>query len=418
MRKLVQLEINMMFKRWQTEKVRHLLSCRRGVNLTGARQVGKSTLTEMLNLPNVRRWSLDDDDVCKAAADDANGFVKHGPNETIIIDEIQKVPRLLNSIKMVVDRDNSKGQYLLTGSANIRFAKMVKDSLAGRLGVVRLRQLAFAEMNGSEPDFLDVAFKRGFEGRDFTGLGKREAIHFAFMGGYPEARELPQGDRQDWFNTYLDDLLTKDVQDITEIRKVDTLRKVAVSLIAHSAQFIAVNELSAKAEIAKVTLQNYIAALRALYLFDAVPAWVKSDYESIGKREKFFATDSALIANILRWNEDAAYIDENQNGKLIETWVYNQLATIADTGSDYSISHYRDSLKREIDFIVERSDGAMLGIEVKSGSSFSKDDFKHLKWFAANLAKEQQFTGIVLYSGDHTLRFGEGFYAVPLAALG
>ena len=215
-----------MFKRWQTEKVQHLLSCRRGVNLTGARQVGKSTLTEMLDLPNAKRWSLDDDDICKAAADDANGFVKHAPNETIIIDEIQKVPRLLNSIKMVVDRDNSKGQYLLTGSANLRFAKMVKDSLAGRLGVVRLRQLAFAEMNGCGPDFLDVAFKRGFEGRDFTGLGKRDVLRLAFAGGYPEARVLSAADRQDWFKTYLDDLLTKDIQDITEIRKVETLRKV------------------------------------------------------------------------------------------------------------------------------------------------------------------------------------------------
>lgn len=407
-----------MFKRWQTEKVKHLLSCRRGVNLTGARQVGKSTLTEMLNLSSARRWSLDDDDICRAAASDAIGFVKRGQGETVIIDEIQKVPSLLNAIKIVVDRDNSKGQYLLTGSANIRFAKMVKDSLAGRLGVVRLRQLAFAEMNGNAPDFLDVAFRRGFEGRDFTGLGKRDVLRLAFMGGYPEARELAPADRQEWFKTYLDDLLTKDIQDITEIRKVDTLRKVATSLVAHSAQFIAVNELSAKAELAKVTLQNYIAALRALYLFDSVPAWAKSDYELIGKREKFFASDSALVANILGWDEDVAYIDENQNGKLVETWVYNQLAAIAETGLDYSISHYRDSCKREIDFIVERADGAMLGIEVKSGSSLGAEDFKHLKWFAVNLARERSFTGIVLYSGEHTLRFGEGFYAVPLAALG
>ena len=158
------MEAKRMFKRWQTEKVQHLLSCRRGVNLTGARQVGKSTLTEMLDLPNAKRWSLDDDDICKAAADDANGFVKHAPNEIIIIDEIQKVPRLLNSIKMVVDRDNSKGQYLLTGSANLRFAKMVKDSLAGRLGVVRLRQLAFAEMNGCDA----IVFTAGVGENDIT----------------------------------------------------------------------------------------------------------------------------------------------------------------------------------------------------------------------------------------------------------
>ena len=406
-----------MFKRWQTDRVLHQLACRRGVNLTGARQVGKSTLTEMLNLKNARRWSLDDDDICKAAADDAKGFVKHGDSETVVIDEIQKVPSLLNAIKMVVDRDSSKGQYLLTGSANIRFAKMVRDSLAGRLGTVRLRQLAFAEIEGRGPDFLDVAFRRGFEGRDFGGFGKRDILHLAFEGGYPEARTLPPPDRRDWFKSYLDDLLTKDVQDITEIRKVETLRKVSISLVAHSAQFLSVNELSAKAELAKATLQNYIAALKALYLFDSVPAWAKSDYELVGKREKLFATDSALVANLLGWNESAAYLDESQYGKLVETWVYNQLAAIAETGLDYSISHYRDSNKREIDFIVERSDGALLGIEAKAGSALGAEDFRHLKWFAKNLAKGE-FTGIVLYSGEHTLRFGEGFYAVPLAALG
>ena len=406
-----------MFKRWQAEKVMHQLAYRRGVNLTGARQVGKSTLTEMLELPTARRWSLDNDEIRKAAVDDAHGFVRHGNGETIIIDEVQKVPELLNAIKMVVDHDNSKGQYLLTGSANIRFAKQVKDSLAGRLGTVRLRQLAFAEINGRKPDFLDIAFARGFDGRSFSDLGKRDVLHLAFEGGYPEARDMPSVGRQEWFKSYLDDLLTKDIQDITEIRKIETLRKVAMSLFAHSAQFLAINELSAKAELAKVTLQNYIASLKALYLFDAVPAWTKTDYELIGKREKLFATDSALVANLLGWNEDNAYIDENKNGKLVETWVYNQLAAIAETGLDYSISHYRDSSKREIDFVVERRDGALLGVEVKAGAAIGPADFKHLKWFARNLAKGE-FTGIVLYSGEHTLRFGEGFYAVPLAALG
>ena len=62
-------------------------------------------------------------------------------------------------------------------------------------------------------------------------------------------------------------------------------------------------------------------------------------------------------------------------------------------------------------------DGEMLGVEVKAGGMVGQDDFKHLKWFAANLAKSR-FTGVVLYAGPDVLRFGEGFYAVPLAALG
>ncbi len=406
-----------MFKRWQMERVKTLLAYRRGVNLTGARQVGKSTLTEMLNLPDVKKWSMDDNLTRKAALDDPHGFVKHAAGQTVVIDEIQKAPMLLEAIKMVVDRDNSKGQYLLTGSANIRFAKMVKDSLAGRLGTVRLRPLAFAEICANEPSFLDMAFDRGFDGRDYPGFGKRDIIELAFRGGYPEVCDIPQSERTDWFVSYLDDLLTKDIRDVTEIRKLETMRRVAKSLFAHSAQFISINELAAKSELAKATLQNYIEALKALYIVDAVPAWAKNDYEIIGKREKMFAADSSLVANILEWSEDEAYMDPDKGGKLIETWVYNQISAIAETSTKYTISHFRDSKKREIDFIVERTDGAILGIEVKSGSA-SPEDFKHLKWFDKNLAGERAFTGIVFYAGERTLRFGEGFYAVPLAALG
>ena len=136
----------------------------------------------------------------------------------------------------------------------------------------------------------------------------------------------------------------------------------------------------------------------------------------VGKREKWIATDSALVASILGWNESELYMDESRNGKLVETWVYQQLAAIADADGGYTISHYRDNRKREINFMVERKDCAILGVEVKAGQA-SLDDFKPLKWFAENLAKVP-FTGIVLYSGDKTLRFGEGLYAVPMSALG
>ena len=142
-----------------------------------------------------------------------------------------------------------------------------------------------------------------------------------------------------------------------------------------------------------------------------------SYYSKIGKRSKYYAADAGLISNILGWSEDSIYMNDDRSGKMMETWVYQNLASLVDRDIDYEILQYRDSNKREIDFIVERNDGAMLGIEVKSGSALGPDDFKHLKWFAKNLAKGE-FTGVVLYSGEQTLRFGEGFYAVPLAVLG
>lgn len=404
-----------MISRWIEQSVRECLSYRRGVNLTGARQVGKTTLTELLNLPHSRRYSLDDDLLRKAANDDPRSFVMHDPGETLIIDEIQKAGELLNAIKMVLDADNSRGQYLLTGSANLRFARTVSDSLAGRLGHIRLRSLSLGEIRGNPPQFLETSFARGWPSQ-YEEFNKRDVIHQAFQGGYPEARELPEMARRKWFAEYLRDILMKDIRDVTEIRKLEVLKEVAVWLLAHSAQFFAVDELAGKCGVAKVTIDGYMNALESLYIFDRVPAWHKTDYERVGKRAKWIASDPALVANILSWNEEGAYVDGIQNGKLVETWVYHELSSEADVTGSYEITHYRDRDKHEIDFIVENADGNLLGIEVKAGS-VSAEDFRHLRWFAANLAKKS-FTGIVLHSGRDVLRFGEGFYAVPLSALG
>ena len=147
-----------------------------------------------------------------------------------------------------------------------------------------------------------------------------------------------------------------------------------------------------------------------------MPAWAKSDYELVGNRPKWIATDAGLVANVLGWNEEDVYLDSTRDGKFVETWVYQQLAALADADGCCAISHYRDGKKREIDFLVEKDDGALLGIEVKAGA-VSRGDFGHLSWFARHLAPAS-FTGIVLYSGKDTLPFGDGLYAVPLSALG
>jgi len=404
-----------MINRWIETAVRESLTYRRGVNLTGARQVGKTTLTGMLKLSKARRFSLDDDMLRMSAKDDPRSFVTHAPGETLVIDEIQKVSELLGAIKIVLDSDSAKGQYLLTGSANLRFAKAVSDSLAGRLGHIRLRSLSLGELRGNPPRFLATSFSRGWSSR-YEDLNKRDVIRLAFEGGYPESREMPKVPRRRWFADYLEDILKKDVRDVTEIRKLEVLKDTAVWLLAHTAQFFAVDELAAKCGIAKVTADSYMDALEAMYLFDRVPAWHKTDYERIGKRAKWIASDPALVANTLSWNEEDVYVDGTKNGKLVETWVYHELAVEADVTGTYEITQYRDRDKHEIDFIVENEESEMLGIEVKAGS-VTADDFKHLRWFSENLSKKR-FTGIVLYSGQDVLRFGEGFYAVPLSALG
>ena len=407
-----------MIKRWMQKQVEEALRARRGVHLTGARQTGKTTLAGVVETGKVRRYTMDEKMTREAARDDPQGFVARKPGETLVIDEVQKVPELLAAVKMAVDRDGERGQYLLTGSANLRFAKKVKDTLAGRLGVVRLRGVTLGEARGNGPGFLGAAFAREFGGME-TGenaLDKRGVIREGFLGGYPEPRGFGARARREWYRGYLDDLATKDIRDVADIRKVGELKAAALWVVGHSAQFFSVEELAAKAGVAKVTAENYLEALRGLYLADRVPAWTGSDYGWVGKRPKWVASDAGLMANLLGWNEEEVYLDGGRSGKFVETWVYHQLAVLSEAEGGYTIWHYRDAKKREIDWLVEREDGALLGVEVKAGAA-GAEDFRHLRWFGDNAAKGP-FTGVVLYGGKDVLRFGEGYYAVPLGALG
>ena len=404
-----------MIERWQKNQVISALKVRRVVHLTGARQAGKTTLARSIKLDRFKHETLDRELLCKAAQNDPAGFVERKPGETFIIDEVQKAPQLLNEIKIRVDEDSERGQYLLTGSSNLRFAKAVKDSLAGRMRTIRLHTLAAGELSSGRGDFLQRAFAGDFAG-SAKGFGKREVIHRCFCGGYPEAFGLADRDRRDWFRDYLDDILQKDVRDVTEIRKLPALRKVANWLLAHTGKFFEQNDLCSQAQLSKETAANYISALTALYLFDEVVPWTKSEYSRIGKRSKYFAADPSLAANLLGWKEDEVYFDDDKSGKIVETWVYHELAALADSIGGYALTQYRDSDKREIDLLVENEDGALLGVEVKAGSNVGDSDFRHLRWFKDNLVKGD-FIGIVLHSGKETARFGNGLYAVPLGAL-
>jgi len=406
-----------MIARWIEPHIVESMSFRRVVHVTGARQTGKTTLVSSIEFPKSRRYTMDNDRIRETAISDPIEFTRRGSGEVMLLDEVQKAPGLLNAVKIHVDESNERGQYLLTGSASLEFSKAVSDSLAGRMHTVRLKTLALGELNGCKPHFLRDAFKREFT-TPTTPLNKKDVIHKAFCGGYPESIELPPRTRKEWYQDYIGTLIRRDIKSVTEIRKTEVLSEVAKGLLSRSSKLFAVEELCAATGVAKPTTDNYINALCALYIFDKVPAWNKTDYDRIGKRAKYFASDPGLAANCLNWKEETAYIDSDLSGKLVESWVFHQLSATADAEEcDYEISHYRDKLKREIDFIVTNEDDEMLGVEVKSGGMVGQSDFKHLKWFAANLARKP-FTGIVLYAGPDVLRFGEGFYAVPLASLG
>ena len=410
------------YRRWQQDAIIKALKSRRVLVLAGSRQCGKTTLAKEIASVDAVYRTLDDATLLDAALSDPHGFVHHGDG-LMIIDEVQKAPVLLQAIKQDVDVRQMPGRFLLTGSANIQALPGVTESLAGRVRKIRLRPLALGEIHRHSPNFLPDAFAGHFQPPVFTPEGdyslKDTYILNALRGGYPEVlRQTEEREARRWLQDYLEALLERDLKDILNIKRRDSMSLLVEVLAAWSSKFMDITGIGTSLSLSRPTIQSYINALEALYLVEQVRPWTKTDYERVNKQDKLFMTDTGLMAAILRWRFDKVQLDGEKNGKLLETFVFTQLAAQLEAQvEDYQLYHYRDREKREIDFIVENEDGDVLGIEVKAGSVVTKDSFKHLHWFRDNMAKHHPFVGVVLYTGEHVLPFGEGMWAVPMSVL-
>ena len=262
------------------------------------------------------------------------------------------------------------------------------------------------------------AFKQSFLKKGGKSYDREAILKMAFRGGFPEAIKLKENERRKWHRDYIGALLDRDLKDIAKITRQSAMRELVAILAAWSGKFIDISAIGSGLSIQRPTVESYINALEALFIVERVQPWTSTDYGRVGKHAKLFMTDCGLMASILRWNIEQVGLDGDRSGKLIETFVFNELAAQIDaSGGEYELSHYRDREQREIDFLIQRDDQALLGIEVKTGSAIGEGDFRHLKWFKENIAKDRPFIGIVLYSGEFAGSMGNSLWAVPIGAL-
>jgi predicted AAA+ superfamily ATPase len=167
------------------------------------------------------------------------------------------------------------------------------------------------------------------------------------------------------------------LKDIANIQRHGAMEALLSTLCAWSGKLMDVEAICSKLSISRKLLINYVNILVLLCLFEKIPAWILTDYDRVGRKEKIFATDTGLMAHLLDWREADVLYDPDKSGKMVETFAFNQLCVQTDFYR-YSLYHYRDRQKREIDFVVKNDAGGLLGIKVKSGSAVSRMDARHL----------------------------------------
>jgi predicted AAA+ superfamily ATPase len=390
----------------------------RVVVVNGARQVGKSTLARSIlkARPGAKELYLDDPAVLDAAREDPVGFVRH--DELLLIDEVQRAPELLLPIKREVDRDPRPGRYLLTGSARLLDLRDLPDALPGRAETIELWPLSQGEIDSAPDGFVDAVFRRG-TGVDLrTTLGKRDYVSRALRGGYPEAvRRDPGRRRARFFDSYVSDLITRDVRQLTDIQRPAEMRKLLSVVAARMGGLAVTQALGSDVGMSRVTLSRYLDLLELVFVIKRIPAWSSNVTTRAIATPKLLVVDSGLGGRLIGMAPERAMEPTSAVGPLLENFAVGEIArqlTWAD--EPVQLFHYRDRDKIEVDAVLEHASGDLVGVEIKAAETVRRDDFHGLRHLQSRLGR-RFLAGFVLYSGQESLSFGDRLKALPLAAL-
>ncbi len=351
----------------------------RVVIITGARQTGKTTLVKQLASQNgFVFYNLEDQDTRTFANEVPMQFLAPAKNSTVVIDEIQLVPELISFIKNMADEHNRPGMFILTGSADILKMKKVKESLAGRAVYFELKTLSTAEIYNRNWNLIDRlsaadSFTSPPKSPDFNAL-----IDFIIRGGYPGVRNLTDGQRELWFDSYVSARIIKDLENISlhSVRKQDLIPKILNYLAAQSAELLKFSKIANEFGIDVKTAKSYVSLLEMLYLVEIVSPYFSNLAKRMIKTPKLFFTDTGLLSYYLKakTNNYANFL-----GKLVENFVFCEL-TKDLTWSDVKpqLYFYRDKYQNEVDFLLETSLYNLVAIEVKAKQVVKDADFRPL----------------------------------------
>lgn len=237
------------FPRHLTTRLREALRDSPAVLIHGPRQSGKTTLARAVGEPRGCRYvSFDDEAVRAAARADPVGFVHALPTKCIL-DEVQRVPDIFTSLKVVIDQRWTAGRFILTGSANVLVVPALAESLAGRMAMLRLHPLSQVEIESARPRFLDSLLRGGFK----LGIADRlggELARRIVAGGYPAAlaRRAPARSRA-WYRDYVETQIQRDVRDLSRLRSFDALPRLLTLAASQTATLINVTDLAAPAGV-------------------------------------------------------------------------------------------------------------------------------------------------------------------------
>jgi predicted AAA+ superfamily ATPase len=348
----------------------------KAVLVTGARQVGKTTMLKHLSKDRTY-VSLDDTDTLTLAKEDPKlFFMRFKP--PIIIDEVQKAPELFPYIKIMCDNSDDKGLFWLTGSEQYSMMKNVTESLAGRIGIMTLYPLSFNEINGvrfnTSIDFsVDVLVAREKQAKPFD---LNSVFDFIWRGGMPEAQKADSEERSIYFSSYIDTYLMRDVATAGGITDEVRFKKFLTACAANVSEQVNLSSLAMVSDISQPTAKAWLNILERLHIVYLLAPYSNNKFKRLAKTPKLYFCDTGLASHLARWLSVDTLINGNAAGHFFENHVVMELIKNLDYSSaNYDLSYFRDSNSKEVDLFLEVSN-KIHPLEIKMSATPDRREVK------------------------------------------
>ena len=387
------------------------------IMVCGQRQVGKSTMLNHIKEENRRYVSFDDRFARKLAETDPSLFFEtYG--YPILIDEFQKVPSILEEIKLIVDKLNyenkeSNGLFWLTGSEKFQMMKGISESLAGRVAIFEMSSLSHQELKGIDNGIfdsdLDALKKIKFEYENVNEIYKR-----IFKGGMPKIN-ASNIDRDKYYSDYINTYLERDIKDLSQVGKLNEFYDFLVYIAARTGQEIKYDEISKQVGVSSPTIKSWIAILeRSGVIFILHPYYAKVTDRLI-KTPKLYFMDTGLASYLCRWPSAQTLQNGNMDGAFLETYVISEIVkSYYNAGKPINdLYYYRDIDQKEIDLLIVKAD-SICPIEIKKNKDPNKPDknFNVLNKFGLKIEK-----GLVICMSEEIKPINRDCYLIPVSLI-
>ncbi len=384
--------------------------------VTGARQVGKTTLLRTADpAARFRYLTLDDLSTSLQARSDPSALWAGASH--VILDEVQRAPGLLSAVKAAVDAQPDR-RFVLSGSANLLLMQQVTESLAGRAAYLVLRPLTVGEWEGrSAPLSLLEAL---LEGGEYAAAAARavarqapaaEPLKVMTRGLMPSLLAWGGESTHEWWDAYVAGYLERDLRQVADVSSLTDFRVVMQSMSLHAGRLFNQAEIGRDTGVTRSTLGRWVGLMEVGHVVTRLPAYAGARGARLVKMPKLHWLDPALAAFLGGHYSTESLAGSREFGGLFEGLVYHHLAVLAGLLSPPGrLYHWRDRAGREVDLVMEHG-RRLLAVEVKSRASVDVRDASHLRGFQERYPECRM--GVIFYGGDEVRVLGDNLLALP-----